>query len=146
MYIKCRKKCTGRKKIIISCNFGTLLFYTLISSNTILRYMFAQGRKDGRTNADHYYVTPSLRGGGQKGYTGWIYTFITRNNRVQTYGWPTLGQTDLRTNATEPNISCISLRWLKSNSYVLCSLSGFSIDILIAQCPKIHMGRQFHIL
>ena len=31
--------------------------------------MFAQGRKDGRTNADHYYVTPSLRGGGQKGYT-----------------------------------------------------------------------------
>jgi hypothetical protein len=50
--------------------------------------MFAQGRKDRRTNADHYYVTPSLRGGGQKGYTGWIYTFIqTRNNRVQTYGW-----------------------------------------------------------
>ena len=32
--------------------------------------MFAQGREDGRTNADHYYVTPSLRGGGQKGYTG----------------------------------------------------------------------------
>ena len=31
------------KKIIISCNFGTLLFYTLISSNTTLRYMFAQG-------------------------------------------------------------------------------------------------------
>jgi hypothetical protein len=31
------------KKIIISCNFGTLLFYTLISSGTILRYMFAQG-------------------------------------------------------------------------------------------------------
>ena len=31
--------------------------------------MFAQGWKDGRTNADHYYVTPSLRGGGQKGYT-----------------------------------------------------------------------------
>ena len=29
------------------------------------------GRKDaGRTNADHYYVTPSLRGGGQKWYTG----------------------------------------------------------------------------
>jgi hypothetical protein len=27
----------------ISCNFGTLLFYTLISSNTTLRYMFAQG-------------------------------------------------------------------------------------------------------
>jgi hypothetical protein len=33
------------KKIIISCNFGTLLFYTLIYSNTTLRYMFAQGRK-----------------------------------------------------------------------------------------------------
>ena len=48
------------------------------------------GRKDGRTSADHYYITPSLRGGGQKGYTGWIYTF--RNSRVQTYGWPTLGQ------------------------------------------------------
>jgi hypothetical protein len=47
-----------------------LLFYILISSNTTLRYMFAQGRKDGWTNADHYYVTPSLRGGGQKGYTG----------------------------------------------------------------------------
>jgi hypothetical protein len=31
------------KKIIISCNFGTLLFYTLISSNTTLRYIFAQG-------------------------------------------------------------------------------------------------------
>ena len=31
------------KKIIISCNFGTLLFYTLISSNTTLRYMFAEG-------------------------------------------------------------------------------------------------------
>ena len=31
------------KKIIISCNFGTLLFYTLISSNTTLRYMFVQG-------------------------------------------------------------------------------------------------------
>ena len=59
------------------------------------------GRKNGRTNADHYYVTPSLCGGGQKGYTGWIYTFIqTRNNRVQTYGWPTLGQTDLRTNGS----------------------------------------------
>ena len=58
------------KKIIISCNFGTLLFYTLISSNTTLRYMFAQGRKDGWTNADHYYVTPLLRGGGQKRYTG----------------------------------------------------------------------------
>jgi hypothetical protein len=43
-------------------------FYTLISSNTTLRCMFAQGRKDGWTNADHYYVTPSLRGGGQKGY------------------------------------------------------------------------------
>ena len=28
--------------------------------------MFAQGQKDGWTNADHYYVTPSLRGGGQK--------------------------------------------------------------------------------
>jgi hypothetical protein len=39
------------KKIFISCNLGTLLFYTLISSNTTLRYMFAQGRKDGRTNA-----------------------------------------------------------------------------------------------
>jgi hypothetical protein len=39
-----------------------------------------------RTNADHYYATPSLRGGGQKGHTDWIYTFIqTRNNRVQTY-------------------------------------------------------------
>jgi hypothetical protein len=46
-----------------------LLFYTLISSNTTLRYMFAQGRKDGRTNADHYYVTPSLREGAQKGYS-----------------------------------------------------------------------------
>ena len=57
------------KKIIIACNFGTLLFYTLISSNTTLRYMFVL-RKDGRTNADHYYVTPSLRGGGQKGDTG----------------------------------------------------------------------------
>ena len=38
------------KKFIISCNFGTLLFYTLISikqySNTTLRYMFAQGRKN----------------------------------------------------------------------------------------------------
>ena len=73
-------------------------FYTLISSKTTLRYMFAQGRKDERTNADHYYVTPSLRGG-QKWYTGWIYTFIqTRNNRVQTYGWPTLRQTNVRTN------------------------------------------------
>ena len=61
--------------------------------------MFAQGRKDGRTNTDHYDVTPSLRGGEQKGYTGLIYTFIqTRNNRVLTYGWPTLGQTNLRTN------------------------------------------------
>ena len=29
--------------------------------------MFAQGRKDGRTNADHYYVTPALRGGGGGG-------------------------------------------------------------------------------
>ena len=29
--------------------------------------MFAQGRKDGWTNADHYYVTPLLHGGGQKG-------------------------------------------------------------------------------
>ena len=78
---------------------GTLLFYTLISSNTTLIYMFAQGREDGRTNTDHYYVTPSLRSGGQKGYTDLIYTFIqTRNNKVQTYGWPTLGQTDLRTN------------------------------------------------
>jgi hypothetical protein len=68
MHITCRKKRTGytRKKIIISCNFGTLLFYTLISSNTTLRYMFAQGR----TNADHYYDTPSLRGRGQKGHTG----------------------------------------------------------------------------
>ena len=55
-----------RKKIIISCNFSTL-FYTLISSNTTLRYMFAQWRKDGRTNANHYYVTPSLRGEGKKG-------------------------------------------------------------------------------
>ena len=45
------------KKIIISCNIGTLLFYTLISSNTTLRYMFAQGRTD-------------ERGAGQKGYTG----------------------------------------------------------------------------
>ena len=87
------------KKSLFPAYFGTLLFYTLISSNTTLRCMFAQGRKDGWTNADHYYITPSLRGGGQKGYTGWIYTFIqTRNNRVQTYGWPTLGQTDLRTN------------------------------------------------
>ena len=25
------------------------------------------GRKDGRTNTDHYYVTPSLRGGDKKG-------------------------------------------------------------------------------
>jgi hypothetical protein len=31
--------------------------------------MFAQGRNDGRTNADYYYATPSLRGGGQKGHT-----------------------------------------------------------------------------
>jgi hypothetical protein len=31
--------------------------------------MFAQGRTDER-HADHYYVTPSLRSGGQKGYTG----------------------------------------------------------------------------
>jgi hypothetical protein len=86
-------------KIIKSCIFGTLLFYTLISSNTTLRYMFVEGRKDGRTNAGHYFVTPSLCDGRQKGCTGWIYTFIkTRNNRVQTYGWPTLGQTDLRTN------------------------------------------------
>jgi hypothetical protein len=38
------------KKIIISCNFGTLLFYTLISSNTTLRYMFAQG-----------FVSPKVR-------------------------------------------------------------------------------------
>ena len=68
MYIKCRKKRTGRKKIVISCNFGTLLFYTLISSNTTLKYMFAQGRKDGRTQT--ITVTQSLRGGGQKGYTG----------------------------------------------------------------------------
>jgi hypothetical protein len=45
------------------------MFYTLISSNTALRYMFAEGREAGRTCADHYYVTPSLRGG-QKGYTG----------------------------------------------------------------------------
>jgi hypothetical protein len=35
-------------------------FYILISSNTTLRYMFAQWRKDERTNADHYYVTSSL--------------------------------------------------------------------------------------
>ena len=33
----------NEKKIIISCNFGTLLLYTLISSNTTLRYMFAEG-------------------------------------------------------------------------------------------------------
>jgi hypothetical protein len=71
MHITCRKKVRVKleKKIIIACNFGTLLFYTLISSNTTLRYMFVF-RKDGRTNADHYYVTPSLRVGGQKGYTG----------------------------------------------------------------------------
>ena len=31
------------KKIIISCNFCNLLFYTLISSNTTLRYISAQG-------------------------------------------------------------------------------------------------------
>jgi hypothetical protein len=24
---------------------------------------YSDGRKDGRTNADHYYVTPSFRGG-----------------------------------------------------------------------------------
>ena len=60
----------NQKKIFIACNFGILLFYTLIFSNTALRYMFAEGREDGRTSADHYYVTPSLRGGGQKGYTG----------------------------------------------------------------------------
>ena len=29
--------------------------------------MFAQGRKDGWTNADHYYVTSLLRGGDKKG-------------------------------------------------------------------------------
>jgi hypothetical protein len=59
-------------------------FYTLISSNTTLRYMFAQGRKDGRTNADHYYVTPSLRGENKKGIR--VEYIQTRNNRVQTYG------------------------------------------------------------
>jgi hypothetical protein len=32
--------------------------------------MFAQGRKDAQTKADHYYVTPLLHGGGQQGYTG----------------------------------------------------------------------------
>ena len=42
------------KKIILACNFGTLLFYTLMSSNTTLKCMFAQGRKDGWTNADHH--------------------------------------------------------------------------------------------
>jgi hypothetical protein len=30
--------------------------------------MFAQGRKDERTNADHYYVTPSLRGENKRVY------------------------------------------------------------------------------
>ena len=71
MHITCRKNVRVKleKQIIISCNLGTLLFYTLISSNTTLIYMFAQGREDGRTNKDHYYVTPSLRSGGQKGYT-----------------------------------------------------------------------------
>jgi hypothetical protein len=46
--------------------------------------MFAQGRKDGRTNADHYYVTPSLRGENKKGIR--VEYIQTRNNRVQTYG------------------------------------------------------------
>jgi hypothetical protein len=41
------------KHIIISCYFGTLFFYTLISSNTTLRYMSAQGRKDGRGFWNH---------------------------------------------------------------------------------------------
>ena len=56
--------------VVLEKNHYFLQFRYLISSNTTLRYMFAQGRKDGWMNADHYYVTPSLRGGGQKGYAG----------------------------------------------------------------------------
>jgi hypothetical protein len=41
------------------CHFGTLLLYTLISSNTTLRYMFAQGILE-----SHLELT-SLRMGGR---------------------------------------------------------------------------------
>ena len=88
--------------IYISCVTILQSFITIGLESAFRGVAFTKlfGRKDGRTNADHYYVTPSLRGGGQKRVYGLnIYTFIqTRNNSVQTYGWPTLGQTNLRTN------------------------------------------------
>ena len=40
------------------------------------------GRKDGRTNADHYYVTPSLRGGGQKRVYGLIIIQLLHLNEI----------------------------------------------------------------
>ena len=46
MHITCRKKRTvklEKKSLFPAISAGTLLFYTLISSNTTLRYMFAQG-------------------------------------------------------------------------------------------------------
>ena len=60
--------------------------------------MFAQGRKDGRQKQT---ITMSLRRFAKGDTKGIIEknTFIqTRNNRVQMYGWPTLGHTDPRTN------------------------------------------------
>jgi hypothetical protein len=60
---------------------------------------YSDGRTDGRTHLPLLCHSVASRRGTKRVYGLNIYTFIqTRNNRVQTYGWPTLGQTDLRTN------------------------------------------------
>ena len=56
------------------------------------------GRTDGRTNAG---ITMSLRrfaAGDKKGIWVEYIRLFKPEITVQTYGWPTLGQTDLRTN------------------------------------------------
>jgi len=74
----------------ISC--VTILQSLIKIGQAFLEELRSQSYSDGRTDRRTQTITMSLRRGrGQKGYTGWIYTFIqTRNNRVQTHGWPTL--------------------------------------------------------
>jgi hypothetical protein len=87
--------------IYISC--ATILQSFIKIDQAFLEEMCSQSYSDGRTHLPLLCLSVASRRGTKRVYGLNIYTFIqTRNNRVQTYGWPTLGQTDLRTNATEP--------------------------------------------
>jgi hypothetical protein len=80
----------------------TILQSFIKVGQAFLEEMCSQSYSDGRTDGRTQTITMSLRrfaAGDKKGIrVEYIRLFKPEITRVQTYGWATLGQTDLRTN------------------------------------------------